>query len=368
MTSPELREGRPDRLRGHPSPAVTAAKRAVFVDVLRLVAAVQMIQGHTLDALLASSFRSGSGFEAWTFSRGLTSTTFLFTAGLSFVLASRGARDPAAARRRRMKRALQLIAVGYVMHAPVAILFGSEPTAALAEFLSVDILQCIGVSLLGLELLSAALDSWRARVAIAGLGAAALFALASAAGRLVPHGPWFGLTSYLSPSGGSLFPLVPWSGYVLSGLAVGTWAFREGKWRVSTRLFALSVPVLLLGWLVARAAPGADPRVAPAFLLLKLGLVLVVAAALAAALAGVSRLPAWLETLAGETLFLYVTHVLVLYAAHVGVKARWGGTLGPGPALLVALGLLVLCSAGAFGYRRAERALRGAGRGGTSAP
>lgn len=350
------------------SPPITPSKRAVFVDVLRLLAAVQMIQGHTLDALLAPSFRSGPGFDAWTFSRGLTSTTFLFTAGLSFVLASRAARDPAAARRRRMRRALELIVIGYLMHAPVAVLFGAEPRAALAEFLSVDILQCIGVSLLGLELLTWTLGSWQARVAVAGCGAAALFALATAAGRLLPHGPWFALTSYLAPGGGSLFPLVPWAGYVLCGLAVGTWALREGRPRVATRLVGLSVPVLGLGWLLARTAPGADPRVAPAFLLLKLGIVLLVAGALAAALARVTRLPGWLETLAGETLFLYVTHVLVLYAANVGVKARWGGTLGPGPALLVALGLLVACSAGAFGYRRAERALRGAGRGGTSAP
>jgi acyltransferase len=350
------------------SPFVTPSKRAVFVDVLRLLAAVQMIQGHTLDALLAPSFRSGAGFVAWTFSRGLTSTTFLFTAGLSFVLASRAARDPAAARRRRMRRALELIVIGYLMHAPLAVLFGAEPRAAMAEFLSVDVLQCIGVSLLGLELLCWALGAWQLHIAAALLGATVLFALATAAGRVVPEGAWFGLTSYVSPSGGSLFPLVPWAGYVLCGLAVGTWVFRDGQARVAPRLVALSVPVLGLGWLLARTAPGADPRVAPAFLLVKLGLVLLVAGALAAALARATRLPGWLETLAGETLFLYVTHVLVLYAANVGVKARWGSTLGPGPSLLAALGLLVACSAGAFGYRRAERALRRAGTRGTSAP
>jgi uncharacterized membrane protein len=343
-------------------------RRAVFVDVLRLIAAVQMIQGHTLDALLASPYRAGRVFDAWTFSRGLTSTTFLFTAGLSFVLASRVARDPTAARRHRMRRAFQLIGIGYAMHAPFAVLFGADPRAALAEFLSVDILQCIGMSLLGLELLGWAVPRWPVRAALAALLGAALFALATPAGRLVPAGPLFGLASYLSPAGGSLFPLVPWAGYVLVGLAVGGLVFRDGRLRVATRLLLLALPVLGLGWLLARTAPGADPRVSPAFLLLKLGIVLGVAALLALLFARVQRLPAWLQALTGETLFLYVSHVVVLYAAHAGVKARWGGSLGPLQALGVALGLLLVCSAGALGYRRAERALRGRGTRGTSAP
>jgi uncharacterized membrane protein len=350
------------------SPSVTPARRAVFVDVLRLIAAVQMIQGHTLDALLASPYRVGRAFDAWTFSRGLTSTTVLVTAGLSFVLASRVARDPVRARRRRMRRAFELIAIGYLMHAPLAVLFGADPVKAVAELLSVDVLQCIGVSLLGLELLTWAVPRWPARAVLAGLLGAALFALATPAGRLTPEGPLFGLTSYLSPRGGSLFPLVPWTGYVLLGLAVGAVVFAAGRFRVATRLFGLALPVLGLGWLLARTAPGADPRATPAFLVLKLGLVLVLAALLALALARVQRLPRILEALAGETLFLYVSHVLVLYAANVGVKARWGGTLGPWQSLGVALGLFLLCSAGALGYRRAERALRERGQRGTSAP
>src|SRR5688572_6443365 len=125
-------------------PANTSPKRVVFVDALRIFAAVQMIQGHTIDALLAPVYRSGAIFDGWTFSRGLTSTTFLFAAGLSFVLASAGAKDPQLARRRRVRRGLELIVIGYLMHAPVGILFGSEPSAAMAEALSVDVLQCIG--------------------------------------------------------------------------------------------------------------------------------------------------------------------------------------------------------------------------------
>lgn len=342
--------------------------RAVFVDVLRLLAAIQMVQGHTLDALLAPPYRAGSVFEIWTFLRGLTSTTFLLTAGLSFALVTRRERDPRAGQRRRVHRAFQLIAVGYAMHLPVAVLFGMDVSRAMTEFLSVDVLQCIGVSLLLLELVAWAFSSAPTRTFVATALGMLCFLLAQAAASLVPEGPWFFLVSYVSPRGGSLFPLLPWTGYVLLGYGAGLWLFHDGTQRAARRSFALGVAALPVGLGLARALPASDPRVGPGFLVLKLALVLLVAALLAALFARVSRLPGLLTTLAGETLFLYVSHVLVLYAAHVGLKARVGSTLSPAEALAAAALLLFACSAGALAYRRAERALRAPRAGVTSAP
>ena len=74
-------------------------------------------------------------------------------------------------------------------------------------------------------------------------------------------------------------------------------------------------------------------------------------ALLAFALRRVSRLPRWLSVIASETLFLYVSHVWLLYAAHVGVRALFGSTLTPGQALVVAVILFVFCLGGALGYR-----------------
>ncbi|HKP59763.1 MAG TPA: heparan-alpha-glucosaminide N-acetyltransferase domain-containing protein, partial [Polyangiales bacterium] len=129
--------------------------RVVFVDLLRFVAALQMLQGHTIAALLAPAARHGPWFALWSAARGLTSVAFLFAAGLSFYLATERARDPRAASR-RVLRALRLIALGYLLHLPLAALFTSDPASrlrALHEFAAVDVLQCIGVSLLALEAL-----------------------------------------------------------------------------------------------------------------------------------------------------------------------------------------------------------------------
>jgi uncharacterized membrane protein len=340
------------------SVANTSPKRVVFVDALRVFAAIQMVQGHTIDALLAPAYRSGPIFDAWTFSRGLTSTAFLFAAGMSYVLATSRERDPEAGRKRRTRRALKLITIGYLMHAPVGILVGSDPDAAVREFLSVDVLQCIGLSLLLMELLSARFRARAAQAAAAFALGGVLLGAAFAGARLDPHGPWFPLESYLSVRGGSLFPLVPFGALVMFGLATGVALFRDPATHVARRLGLFAVLVTALGLGLERALVRIDPRVLPGQLLVKLGLVMAVSALLAFFLRKVERLWPWLSTLASETLFLYVSHVWLLYAAHVGLKAVWGSRLSPAEALLVALILLVFCAASALGYRRAERALR----------
>ena len=60
--------------------------RVLFVDVVRLCALLQMINGHTLDAVLALSERVGPGFERYRFARGLVSVAFLVVAGIAFFL------------------------------------------------------------------------------------------------------------------------------------------------------------------------------------------------------------------------------------------------------------------------------------------
>ncbi|HEY2732482.1 MAG TPA: heparan-alpha-glucosaminide N-acetyltransferase domain-containing protein, partial [Polyangiales bacterium] len=132
---------------------VRASTRVVFVDRLRFIAAFQMLQGHTVSALLAPAYRVGNWYAVWSAARGLTSVAFLFTAGMSFGLASARPFASSAARasasRARALRALRLIALGYVLHAPLQLLWDpSNARAAFERFVAVDVLQCIGVSLL----------------------------------------------------------------------------------------------------------------------------------------------------------------------------------------------------------------------------
>jgi uncharacterized membrane protein len=369
------------------APTRALRPRVVFVDGLRLLAALQMVQGHSLDALLAAELRHGSTFRAWTFARGLTSPAFLVTTGLSFALATAPGAGLVTGRVRRLKRAAQLVLLGYLMRAPLGVLFGDDVQAALRNAVLVDVLQCIGVCLALLELGCARIES---RAGRAWLGAALgtlCFALGPASEQVLPQGAWLPLLNYLSASAGSLFPLLPWAGFVFWGLTLGqavlAWSEQEeavsapplaasslrGRLRLGLGARLVSAGALAC---VASAAlfallPPAPARVSAAHALLKLGLVVMVAGVIAGWLRG-KMLPPRLRQLSSETLFLYVSHVVLLYASHVGLGPRIGRTLGLAGALGWALVLLIGCSAGALAYRRAQQALRARGGRGTPRP
>jgi uncharacterized membrane protein len=308
----------------------TKRERLPFIDVLRLIATVQMIQGHAVSAVLAPAYEQGPLFAVWLFARGLTSVMFLFAAGYSFALAG--------AKRGRWRRALMLIAIGYLMHAPVALWLGAPREPTLRASSGVDVLQCIGVSLLGLE----ALARVRHRVALALALGAALIACAPWLSWLHTDGALRLLTNYLTSHDGSLFPLLPWSGYVLVGFALGSV-------RATGRVLGLAAAgsgLLAAGWRALEDSTA--PRASYGFL--KLACVLGIAATLARLCRGWT-LPPRLAQLSRETLFLYVSHVLILYADQVGLEARWRDQRGPWFGAGLALVLLVACSAGALAWR-----------------
>ncbi|MEY4510013.1 MAG: hypothetical protein RLZZ450_2135 [Pseudomonadota bacterium] len=327
--------------------------RLVFIDVLRLIAAVQMIQGHSVASVLAPSYRHGPAFETWTFARGLTSVIFLVTAGLSFCLAEGRANDPAS-RWARVRRALGLVLLGYLMHAPLGVVLGAPLAETLRAAVVVDVLHCIGVSLLSLELLTFAVDAALPRAIIAGsFGLGALFA-APLTRSLSFSDRWSWLGNYVTGHAGSLFPLSPWAGYLGCGFALGTLLLKTPR-RLASGLAGAGSTTLLVGLFLLSAYADVPRGVSPAYSLVKLGCVLLLAALLASLLRDVARLPHLLAVLAGETLFLYLSHVIVLYADHVGLEPRLRDSHSPLFGVSLAALLLVSCCAAALLLRSLRR-------------
>lgn len=324
-------------------------RRVLYVDLLRLLATFQMVQGHTIDAVLATELRTGPGYDTWTWVRGLTSVAFLFAAGVSFHLATLlrpelpGLRHPVT--RKRLRRGLWLLVVGYAMHTPIG-----QPSveAALREFLIVDVLQCIGVVLVVLALLTGLAKHRGVVVASCAVATVALLGLSELTESLAATGPLVHrvFRNWVSHGGGSIFPVVPWGAYMFAGVVVGALASPDGARTAHAlrvrRLVAMGLPLLAVGL----GVPGPFGR------LVQLGAVVLVRAALALVGARVGRLPSALEKLAGETLIIYVVHVLLLYGAVVGLGAVVGPTLGLAPTLAVTAVFLVGSVAVGLGWRR----------------
>jgi uncharacterized membrane protein len=341
-------------------PKESDSPRARVLDVLRLLAIFQMVQGHTIDAVLDTTYRSGLAHGLWQSARGLTSVAFLFLAGAGFAFATRTARGCGPeARARRMRRAAMLIGIGYAMRAPfVALLFGdaAAQVAALQQAVIVDVLQCIGVTLLGLEGLTMLVPDQAERSKAALIVGAFLIVLGPLAADLDAVGPLRPLLAYATSNGGSLFPLVPWAGHALLGTALGPMFF-EGKAepvdmqraRRALRLFLLGGLLVGLGaWLAGAAHPALGQ-------LARIGGVLIAAALLSPLEDVFARWPEWLLSLARHSLLIYVLHVVLAYGQGIGLASVVGRTLAPWQSILAAAVMVAACALAALAYDAFER-------------
>lgn len=347
-------------------------KRILWVDLLRLLASFQMVHGHTLDALMAEELRTGQLFRTWSWSRGLVSVSFMVAAGVAFSLSTLDRfekhRTHPAVIRKRLLRIGWLIVLGYLLHFPSNLFAGSAAAAAsLRDFQIVDVLQCIGMSVLLLQLLTFTLKS-RTQVLFAAAGLSGVFLCGApfldavpADGSVLPRA----LANYLTHSGGSLFPLFPWAGFVLFGVALAGFALPNGvdtkPQQSMWRLLVAAGTVLTLSF-VLQQFPLSDSstnyQARTWFALSKLGWVLCVVSALAAVSIRLRSLPRVLQILSGESLILYVFHLMVLYGAGIGLYRVIGRTL-PLPIAIVVAGLMVVTT-GTVGvlWHRAKKAMR----------
>lgn len=323
----------------------TPGHRVVFIDLARALAVVFMLYGHTVSALLAPRYQAGAWYDVWQFQRGLTSSMFLLLSGFAFSVATTRHWSShlvlGNAFFKRVRRFALLILLGYGLHFPSRFVLLPQATGAQWQaFMAVDVLQLIGVTLLGVQLLVLASRS-------RGVFTVVVFALAAA---IVSATPWVwsvpwretlppALAAYLTQAEGSLFPLLPWAAYLLLGTGLGQ---LYARWD-ATHLPRYSNAVLLLPgalmlamglsnlltaeWLVGRG-PGAF--IPPQFLV-RAGTCLTLLGLLAHASRSIAHLPRIFGAVAQETLVIYFVHLCIVYGSvwMPGLATFYAASLGP---------------------------------------
>lgn len=351
---------------------LTASPRAYFVDILRLIASFQMVNGHTLDAVLGAEHRGGALWADYIWARGLVSVAFMFVAGFAFHLATLARfekhKSDRAAVRKRFRRGLDLLILGYLLRMPWSHLAApfDIPPGPLAYLLRCNVLQCIGITLIVLETLTILLKKPSHVVVGAGFLATFVTAIAPFTDGLEASGFGALVVPYVSHNVGSMFPVVPWSSFMLMGCVVGFLAMPEGS-RTSQRRSFSRLVLLSLGLFVLHRSAVAMPLTwvegsthalsRPAFVLERLFAVTVFVSVLCALTFKLQRFPRFLRALSGETLFLYVFHLVVIYNLPFGVVAILGkGELGWGSALATSATMIALTAvAGTLWHRRKQR-------------
>jgi len=319
-------------------PRPRSAQRVIFIDLARAIAVVLMVAGHTSSALLSKSYQSGRWFEVWTFQRGLTSALFLLLAGFAFSIATTRhwtthlALSPPVLK--RAQRFAMFVVLGYALHLP------TRPIWKLADvtepqwraLLGVDVLQLIGTTLLLVQALVLICRSRRVftvvsfAVAIA-MVAASPFMWRTDWTRVMP----LPLAAFLSPGTGSLFPLFPWTAYVLIGAATGQVYARWGAANMGKfARWGMLLPgaaLLVLGSTLLTDVPSD--------VALRTGSCFLVMGAIALISQRISQLPHVFGAVAQESLVIYFVHLCIVYGSvwNPGLFQVFGERLSP-PATL----------------------------------
>jgi uncharacterized membrane protein len=316
-----------------PAPA-TKRSRLAYIDWLRGLAVLLMIQAHSIDAWLLPEARPGRFYRASQFLAGAPAPLFLFLAGLALVLvltrmAERGATQ-AAVVRDGLRRGAQV--VGYAV-AFRLLAFATSGFRDFRNLMRADVLNCIGLSMLACAVLVFSLRSWRARLISALLLTLAFCLLAPLAWDSLPATA-LPLPLYVYISGRpplAFFPLFPWAGYCSAGVASGLMLVRamarKQEGRMLLRLSCVGAALLALGFLLElcpRVYPHEDFwHTSPSFFWMRTGTVLMLLGlAYAWQRSPLSRWPSALRQMGRTSLLIYWVHVEIAYGNVIMFWAR----------------------------------------------
>lgn len=234
------------------------ANRLYFIDAVRAFAILMMLQGHFVDTLLNPIYRDDSytAYTVWSYFRGITAPVFFTISGLVFLYLLLKAHAKGNDKQRLRKgatRAVMLIGIGYALRIPFfSWMKGSFDT----YFLVIDVLQCIGLSLLlliGLYLLCRR-NSYVLSVVLLCVGCVIFVTEPLYRNLTLEHVPLV-FANYLSKSNGSVFTMLPWFGYVAFGGFFATLFFRNSQKKyfkqiTVTAFFVLGVVLLQYSTLI----------------------------------------------------------------------------------------------------------------------
>ena len=296
--------------------------RRVYLDWLRGIAVLIMIEAHTLDSWTQTADRARSIYKWAIVVGGFGAPIFLFLAGVAIPLAAgsrlrKGLSDAETAALAR-RRGWQVFGLALLFRLQAALLGGG----GLQSLLKVDILNIMGLSMLAAAVIwgLGRRTLWRAVLLAAAAAAVAMLTPLIRGTSLLDWMP-DPVEAYFRPIPGLTgFALFPWGGFVLAGGAIGLWLDAARTPRDEQRT------IVALAWLgPALAAAGYAAALlppiyretsfwtsSPTFFLVRLGL-LVAAIPIGYAWTRVARGRSPLQELGIASLFVYWIHVEMVY-------------------------------------------------------
>ncbi len=335
------------------------ANRLYFIDAVRAFAILMMLQGHFIDTLLDVSYRDESNtfFKTWEYFRGITAPTFFTISGLIFSYLLIKAKHSGNVKKRMHKgllRGLMLIGIGYLLRIPVfKWLIGKFDN----YFLIIDVLQCIGLSLICIVIIYRLTYRKTLLFSILMLLLGLLIFITEPLYRFMELSNIPELFSnYMTKDNGSVFTILPWFGYVAFGAFIATLFYRyleRPRFKLATVSGFFIVGVVLIyksSWFFMKLYYMFDFQLLKDvayynYLFTRLGNVLILFSLFYLAEKHIKQ-PLILK-IGQKTLSIYVIHFIIIYGSFTGIGLHQliGKTLVPWQ---VIIGVLIFLTSVCF--------------------
>ncbi|NNE77686.1 MAG: DUF1624 domain-containing protein [Pricia sp.] len=348
-------------------------KRLYFIDAIRAWAILMMLQGHFIDGLLDTAFRDSSNFafNIWKYFRGITAPVFFTVSGFIFTYLlvrndNSGVKNPRV--RKGVKRGLELLFIGYLLRMN---LFGLLNGQIYDSFYLVDVLHCIGRSILGIIAIYLLTQNRKKYIfPLVLVGVTFLLFLFEPLYKqwsysLLPDA----VANYLTKANGSVFTIMPWFGYATLGgfLSLLFTRFKNFKYLYPAAIgIAISLGFVLIffssDFFLALAGWTGIQLFADIYfnnyLFIRLGDVFMVFAIFMLFRSLLQK--STILKVGQSTLSIYVVHFIILYGSFtgIGLYGFFHNSLPPVVAILGALTFMTVCTYAALRYEERKAGLK----------
>lgn len=304
----------------------SVSKRLPYLDWVRGLAAIVMLQGHVFDSFLRTDLHAGGAYTFSQFLGGMPPAVFLFLLGVTFafLLDSQERKGMAAVARWRggVKRSGYLFAVAFLFRLQLwTFSMGQSPWT---DLLRVDVLNCMGFALFFLSLMAFFKTTERIRLcAILGVAIAVASPIVSSLDSAIA--PEL-LRRYLVPDH-LFFGFFPWAAFVAFGMSAGSIlrVARQEEIPAVMQWFAwgglgMAFGASALGGLGISVYAKSDFWLnSPVLILIKTGVVLImIAFAWVWNLQSVAKGWSWVRQFGTTSLLIYWVHVELIYGRGLG--------------------------------------------------
>lgn len=341
---------------------INSSNRIVFIDLMRAFAVLMMVQGHTINALLADEYCTFDSifYKVWHSLRGFTAPIFMFSSGTVFTYLLMNKKIPFRDNprvRKGIKRFLLLVSLGYLLRFPIGNLFSLDKiTKQQWEiFYVVDALHLIGFGLLAILVLE--FISEQIKINNYYVFSTTTF-IAFLMAPIITSINWDNylppiLSAYLFYKHNSIFPLFPWIGFVVAGGVFGNFLannkdiFKEVNFVYKLILSGLTFVVfsfIVHYFRVYMIKPVYYWNDESALSFYRLGVVLILNSVMAFIAIKSVRVPDFFRIAGKHTLSIYVAHLILIYGSmwFPGLLVTFGKTLTDMEAIVIAVAMIVV--------------------------